>query len=308
MILQRQERAGWGARVIDRLAKDLHEAFPDMKGFSPRNLKYMRAFAAAWPEREIVQRVVAQLPWRQNIALIERLDNPKTRLWYADQAIQNGWSQPILGLQIEKRAHERQGKAITNFPATLPPADSDMAGQVFKDPYLFDFLGTADPRREREVEQALVDHIQRFLLELGTGFAFVGRQMLLEVGDQDFYIDLLFYHLKLRSYVVIELKAVPFDPAFIGQLNLYLSATDDLLRHPDDKPSIGLLLCRSRNQVVVEYALRDLNRPIGVAQWETSIVKALPKEFAGILPTVEEIEAELTARPEIKPQPQRKKS
>ena len=308
MILQRQERAGWGARVIDRLAKDLHEAFPDMKGFSPRNLKYMRAFAAAWPEREIVQRVVAQLPWRQNIALIERLDNPKTRLWYADQAIQNGWSQPILGLQIEKRAHERQGKAITNFPATLPPADSDMAGQVFKDPYLFDFLGTADPRREREVEQALVDHIQRFLLELGTGFAFVGRQMLLEVGDQDFYIDLLFYHLKLRSYVVIELKAVPFDPAFIGQLNLYLSATDDRLRHPDDKPSIGLLLCRSRNQVVVEYALRDLNRPIGVAQWETSIVKALPKEFAGILPTVEEIEAELTARPEIKPQPQRKKS
>jgi predicted nuclease of restriction endonuclease-like (RecB) superfamily len=294
LILQRQDQAGWGAKIIDRLAKDLREAFPDMKGFSPRNLKYMRAVAAAWPEREIVQRVIAQLPWRQNIALMERLDNSKLRLWYANQAIQNGWSQPILCLQIANRAHERQGKTITNFRETLPPADSDMAAQIFKDPYLFDFLGTADPRREREVEQALVDHIQKFLLELGTGFAFVGRQVLLEVGDQDFHVDLLFYHLKLRSYVVIELKAVPFEPAFVGQLNMYLSAVDDLLRHPDDKPSIGLLLCRSKNKVVVEYALRHLKRPIGVAEWETNIVKSLPKEFAGILPTVEEIEAELT--------------
>jgi predicted nuclease of restriction endonuclease-like (RecB) superfamily len=308
LILQRQDRAGWGARVIDCLAKDLRDAFPDTRGFSQRNLKYMRAFATAWPDRAIVQRVVAQLPWRQNIALIERLDNPKTRLWYAEQAMRNGWSQPILCLQIDNRAHERQGKAITNFSETLPPADSDMAGQVFKDPYLFDFLGTADPRREREVEQALVDHIQRFLLELGTGFAFVGRQVLLEVGDLDFHIDLLFYHLKLRSYVVIELKAVPFEPAFVGQLNLYLSAVDDLLRHSDDKPSIGLLLCRSKNKIVVEYALRHLKRPIGVVQWETSIVKALPKEFAGVLPTVEEIEAELTAQPKVRPQPRRRKS
>jgi predicted nuclease of restriction endonuclease-like (RecB) superfamily len=211
-------------------------------------------------------------------------------------------------LQIENRAHERQGKAITNFSATLPPAESDMAGQVFKDPYLFDFLGTADPRREREGEQALIDHIQRFLLELGTGFAFVGRQVPLEVGDQDFLIDLLFYHLKLRSYVVIELKAVPFEPAFVGQLNLYLSAADDLLRHPDDKPSIGLLLCRSKNKVVVEYALRHLKRPIGVAQWETNIVKSLPKEFAGILPTVEEIEAELAVQPKVRAQPRQGKS
>lgn len=301
-ILRRQERAGWGARVIDRLATDLRGALPDMKGFSPRNLKYMRAFAAAWPEREIVQEPLAQITWYHNIALLEKLAKNDDRLWYARQALKNGWSHNILVLQIDNRAHERQGKAITNFPATLPPADSDMAGQIFKDPYLFDFLGTADPRREREVEQALVDHIQRFLLELGTGFAFVGRQVLLEVGDQDFYIDLLFYHLKLRSYVVIELKAVPFEPAFVGQLNLYLSAADDLLRHPDDKPSIGLLLCRSRNKIVVEYALRDLKRPIGVAQWETSIVKSLPKEFAGILPTVEEIEAELAARPKVRPQ------
>jgi predicted nuclease of restriction endonuclease-like (RecB) superfamily len=296
MILERQDKAGWGAKVIDRLAADLREAFPDMKGFSPRNLKYMRAFAAAWLDPEIVQRVVARLPWRQNIALLERVRNEKARLWYAEQTVRHGWSQPILCLQIERRAYERHGKAISNFKATLPPADSDMAGQVFKDPYLFDFLGTADLRREREVEQALVAHIQRFLLELGTGFAFVGRQVLLEVGKQDFYVDLLFYHLKLRSYVVIELKAVPFDPAFVGQLNLYLSAADDLLRHPDDKPAIGLLLCRSKDEIVVEYALRHLKRPIGVSEWETQIVEKLPEELKGSLPTVEEIEAELGAR------------
>jgi predicted nuclease of restriction endonuclease-like (RecB) superfamily len=293
MILERQDRAGWGAKVIDRLAADLREAFPDMKGFSPRNLKYMRAFAAAWPDAEIVQRVVARLPWRQNIALLERVDGEETRLWYADQTARHGWSQPILCLQIERRAHERHGKASNNFKATLPPADSDMAAQVFKDPYLFDFLGTADPRREREVEQGLVDHVQRFLLELGAGFAFVGRQVPLEVGEQDFYVDLLFYHLKLRRYVLIELKAVPFDPAFVGQLNLYLSAADDLLRHPDDKPTIGLLLCRSKNELVVEYALRHLERPIGVSGWETQLVESLPKELAGSLPTVAEIEAEL---------------
>jgi predicted nuclease of restriction endonuclease-like (RecB) superfamily len=294
MILDRQQRAGWGAKVIDRLSADLREANPAMQGLSPRNLKYMRAFAAAWPDREIVQRVIAQLPWRQNIALLERLDAEQPRLWYAEQALQHGWSQPILCLQIDGRAHERHGKALTNFKATLPPADSDMAAQVFKDPYLFDFLGTADPRREREVEQALVDHIQRFLLELGSGFAFVGRQVPLEVGDQDFQIDLLFYHTKLRCYVVVELKAVPFDPAFVGQLNLYLSAADDLLRHPDDQPTIGLLLCRAKNKVVVEYALRHLKRPIGVAGWETKLVEKLPKALKGSLPTVEEIEAELS--------------
>jgi len=294
MILDRQERAGWGAKVIDRLSSDLREATPEMQGLSPRKLKYMRAFAAAWPEREIVQRVVAQLPWRQNIALLERLDDEKTRLWYAEQTLQQGWSRDILALQIDGRAHERRGKALTNFKATLPPADSDMAAQVFKDPYLFDFLGTADPRREREVEQALVDHIQRFLLELGSGFAFVGRQVHLEFASRDYFLDLLFYHLKLRCYVVIELKAVPFDPAFIGQINVYLSAVDDLLRHPDDKPTIGLLLRRSKDKIVVEYALRDLKKPIGVAGWETMIVEKLPENLKGSLPTVEELEAELS--------------
>lgn len=294
-ILRRQKDSGWGAKVIDRLSADLKSAYPEMQGLSPRNLKYMRAFAAAWPEKSIVQRVVAQIPWRQNIALLECLESPQIRLWYAEQTIRYGWSQPILRLHIENRSYDRQGKAINNFKQTLPPTESDLAIQVFKDPYLFDFLGTANPRREREVEQALVDKIQRFLLELGTGFAFVGRQVALEVGDQDYYADLLFYHLKLRCYVVIELKAVAFEPGFIGQLNIYLSAVDDLLRHPDDKPAIGLLLCRTKNKLVVEYSLRNLAKPIGVAEWETCLAEVLPEELQGSLPTVAELEAELRA-------------
>lgn len=294
LILDRQEEEGWGAKVIDRLSSDLRGAFPDMQGLSPRNLKYMRAFATAWPDLEFVQRVVAQIPWRSNIALLDKLDDSAVRQWYAYKTIEQGWSQPVLCFQIEARLHERQGKAVTNFGATLPPAESDMAAQIFKDPYLFDFLGTADPRREREVEQALIDQIQRFLLELGAGFAFVGRQVHLEFASHDFYLDLLFYHLKLRCFVVVELKAVPFDPGFVGTMNMYLSAVDDLLRHPDDKPSIGLLLCRSKSKLIVEYALRGFKKPIGVADWETRLVKRLPKELRGSLPTVEEIETELT--------------
>lgn len=295
-ILERQEREGWGTKVIDRLSADLREAFSDMRGLSPRNLKYMRAFAAAWSDRQIVQEVLAQITWYHNIALLEKVADPQVRLWYTRKAREEGWSRNVLVMQIESGLHDRQGKAITNFPATLPPADSDLAAQVFKDPYLFDFLGTADSRKERELEQALVDHIQRFLLELGAGFAFVGRQVLLEVGDRDFYLDLLFYHLKLRRFVVVELKAIPFDPGFVGQMNLYLSAVDDLLRHPDDKPTIGLLLCKGKDQLVVEYALRGFQKPIGVAEWETLLVESLPEELKGSLPTVEEIEAELTRR------------
>ena len=300
MILERQESAGWGAKVIDRLAADLREAYLDMKGFSPRNLKYMRAFAAAWPERNFVQQAAARIPWFHNCLLLDRIQDRAGREWYIQATIEEGWSRSVLAMQIERRVRERQGKALTNFRATLPPGDSDLAAQIFKDPYLFDFLGTADPRREREVEQALVDHIQRFLLELGTGFAFVGRQVPLEVGDRDFVLDLLFYHLKLRCYVVVELKAVAFDPAFVGQLNLYLSAVDDLLRHPDDQPTIGLLLCREKSRVVVEYALRGLKKPIGVADWETTLVGKLPRALAGSLPTVEELEAELTGKSQKK--------
>lgn len=295
-ILERQAREGWGAKVIDRLSYDLRQEFPDMAGLSPRNLKYMRAFAAAWPDSKIVQRVVAQIPWRQNIALLERLDEPAQRIWYARQTIEHGWSRPVLVHHIDRDAFQRQGKLQNNFALTLPPVSSDLAAQAFKDPYIFDFLGTADPRREREIEQALIDHLERFLLELGTGFAFVGRQMQLEVGDQDFKLDLLFYHLRLRCFVVVELKAVPFDPSFVGQLNLYLSAVDDLMKHEADQPTIGILLCRSKNKFVVEYALRHLKRPVGVAAWETELLEKLPKELEGSLPTIEQIEAELSPK------------
>jgi len=293
LILERQEREGWGAKVIDRLSADLREAYPDMSGLSSRNLKYMRSFSAAWPETAIVQEVLAQIPWYHNITLLERCTTSEERLWYARSSFELGWSQSILALQIKGRAYERQGQAVNNFTLTLPPGDSDMAAQIFKDPYLFDFLGTADPRRERELETALVDHIQRFLLELGAGFAFVGRQVHLEFASADYFLDLLFYHLKLRRFVVVELKAVPFDPAFIGTLNMYLNAVDELLRHPDDKPSLGLLLCRSKDRLVVEYALRGFDKPIGVAEWETRLVSELPEELRSSLPSVEEIEREL---------------
>jgi len=219
LILERQQHSGWGAKIIDRLACDLRDAYPDMKGISPRNLKYMRAFSAAWPDRAIVQAPLAQITWYHNIALLEKVSTESDRLWYARQVVQHGWSQSVLVLQIQGHAHRRHGKAVSNFKSTLPPMESDMAAHVFKDPYLFDFLGTADPRREREVEQALVDHIQRFLLELGTGFAFVGRQVLLEVGDQDFYVDLLFYHLKLRRYVIIEPRRPPRTPPPVARSN-----------------------------------------------------------------------------------------
>lgn len=292
MILSRQKLEGWGAKVIDRLSTDLQESFPDMRGLSPRNLKYMRSFASTW-SRSIVQEVLAQLTWYHNIALLEKVPDNEARLWYAKNSIVNGWSRNVLALQIHNRVHDRQGKIANNFSLTLPPPDSDLAIQVFKDPYLFDFLGTADKRREREIEQGLVDHVQKFLIELGTGFAFVGRQVHLEFADTDYYVDLLFYHLKLRRYIVVELKAVPFDPGFVGTLNMYLSAVDDRLRHPDDKPTIGLILCRSKSKLVVEYALRDFRKPVGVADWETALVQSLPSELEGSLPTINELEAEL---------------
>ena len=293
-ILAKQEEEGWGAKVIDRMAKDLKEAFPGMSGFSPRNIKYMRKFAQCWSDYEIVQRVVAQIPWRTNISLMDKLKTEEERIWYAGKTIENGWSKAILELQIQNRLMERTGRTVNNFPAALPPLDSDMANQVFKDPYLFDFLGTDMPRREVEIERQLTEHIQNFLLELGQGFAFVGRQVHMEVGNQDFYIDLLFYHLKLRCYVVIELKACDFEPGFIGQLNMYQNVVDDILRHPDDKPTIGLLLVKGKNKTVVEYSLAGYQNPIGVAEWKNQIARALPEDLKSSLPTVEEIEKELS--------------
>ena len=292
-IMKKQEEEGWGAKVIDRMSKDLKDAFPEMSGFSPRNIKYMRKFAECWPDFEIVQRVVAQIPWRSNISLLDKLADQKSRIWYAQKTIENGWSKAILDMQIESRLMERSGKSVNNFPVALPPTDSDMVNQVFKDPYLFDFLGTDMPRREVEIERQLTEHIQSFLLELGQGFAFVGRQVHLEVDGDDFYIDLLFYHLKLRCYVVIELKACDFEPGFISQLNMYQNIVNDILRHPDDKPTIGLLLVKGKNETVVEYSLAGYQNPIGVAEWKNQTAKALPEELRSSLPSIEEIEKEL---------------
>ncbi|MFM2007962.1 MAG: hypothetical protein RLZZ09_3617 [Pseudomonadota bacterium] len=290
-ILQRQAEQGWGAKVIERLAHDLRTAFPDMKGFSRANLLYMRAFAAAWPDVEIVQQAVGQLPWGHNLVLLAKLKDPGQRLAYAQRAIQHGWSRTMLGIHIETRLIEREGQAITNFAERLPAAGTDLAQQTLKDPYLFDFLGLGKDADEREIEAALVQHITRFLIELGAGFAYVGRQVHLEVGGDDFFIDLLFYHLKLRCYVVIELKADKFKPEHLGQLGFYLTAVDRQVKSANDNPTIGLLLCKSKNEVVAEYALGDKSQPMGVAEYK--LLESLPEELRTSLPSIEQIEREL---------------
>jgi len=290
-ILERQGREGWGAKVIDRLSRDLRGAFPEMKGFSRANLMYMRAFAEAWPDNEIVQQAVGQLPWGHNLVLLTKLKVPQLRLAYARRAIESGWSRNVLTIQIERRLLEREGKAVTNFELQLPEPDSELARESLKDPYLFDFLGVGDEAGERAIEDAIVHHITRFLLELGAGFAFVGRQVHLEVGGEDFFIDLLFYHLKLRCYLVVELKAGPFKPEHTGQLGFYLSAVDAQMKAEQDGPTIGLLLCKSKNQMVVEYALRDSTKPIGVAEYE--LTGALPEDLQTSLPSIEAIEQAL---------------
>jgi predicted nuclease of restriction endonuclease-like (RecB) superfamily len=306
LIVERQEREGWGKGVVDRLAKDVQKAFPGLAGFSPLNVTRMRMLYLAYtkgltilsrPVTELdgvnLPQAVAEIPWGHNLVLLFKLKDPLQRLWYARQTAQHGWSRATLELQIESNLYGRQGQAVTNFAATLPPPQSDLARQALKDPYLFDFLTLSDEARERDLEGGLVGHVEKFLLELGTGFAFVGRRVHLEVGGDDFYLDLLFYHLRLRCFVVIDLKMQKFAPEDAGQMNFYLSAVDDLLRHPDDQPSIGLILCRARDRVVAEYALRDLAKPIGVAEWQTRLVQSLPEHLQGSLPTIAELEAEL---------------
>ena len=314
LIDSRQQKEGWGAGVIPRLARDLHNELPEEKGFSERNIKRMLAFYREYPHLEFVPQAVAQIesepkgpqaaalfpadliqsiPWGHHAELIAKIKDPAARRWYMEASLANGWSRNILVMQIETAAHNRQGRATTNFAKRLPPPDSDMATQVFKDPYLFDFLGTAGPRREKELEQGLMDHLQKFLIELGQGFAFVGRQVHLELGDQDFYLDLLFYHLKLRRYVVIELKARSFQPGDGAQLGMYMTAVNRLLNHPDDKPALGLLLVREKNQLLVEYALGGSTQPISEADWDTQLTRALPDDLSASLPSIEEIEREL---------------
>ena len=277
LILERQKNEGWGTKIIDRMSYDLKQFFPKMQGFSPRNLKYMRKFAEAWPDVELVQRSVALIPWRSNITLLDKLSDPALRLWYAQKTLELGFGKDMLVFQIETGLHKRQGMATNNFEAALPPSDSDLTAQIFKDPYVFDFLGTADPRKEAELEQKLIDHIQKFLLELGQGFAFVGRQLHLELGGEDFYLDLLFYHLKLRCYVVVELKTGEFKPEYVSKLSMYQNVVNDVLNHPDDKPSIGLLLVKTKNKTIVEYSLKGYMNPIGVANWERHLNETLPE-------------------------------
>lgn len=292
-ILQRQREEGWGMKVIDRLSADLKETFPNIKGFSPRNLGYMKKFASIWPNESILQRSVAKLSWRHNIVLMEKIKEPNRRLIYAMAAVKYGWSYNILDLQQQAYTLEREGKLPNNFPQSLPDMDSDMIQQMFKDPYLIDFTGADENSRERDIENRLTQHITNFLLELGQGFAFVGRQVHLEVGGDDFYIDMLFYHLKLRCYVVIELKAVNFNPGMMGELNMYMSAVDDLLRQQSDNPTIGLLLVKNKNETVVRYSLEGYKRPIGVASWETALAESAKDLWKSSLPTIEEIEHEL---------------
>lgn len=290
-ILARQAAQGWGAKVIERLAQDLRHAFPDMQGFSRANLLYMRAFAAAWPDAEIVQQAVGRLPWGHNLVLLTRLKDAGQRLAYAQAAIEHGWSRNVLNIHIETRRLERSGQAATNFAISLPAPQSDLARESLKDPYRLDFLGLGREASEREIEGALVRHVTEFLLELGAGFAFVGRQVLLDVGGDEFFIDLLFYHLKLRCYVVIELKAGKFKPEHLGQLGFYLTAVDRQIKSEHDNPTIGLLLCKSKNKVVAEYALGDRAQPLGVAEYQ--LIESLPAELETSLPSTEQIEREL---------------
>ncbi|SDY50459.1 YhcG family protein [Nitrosomonas sp. Nm58] len=290
-ILERQAQQGWGAKVIERLAHDLRTAFPEMKGFSPRNLKYMRAFAKAWPDSEFVQAVLAQLPWYHQLALLDKLHKEDERRWYAAKAIEHNWSRNVLVIQIETCLRERTGQAITNFETRLARPHSDLARESLKDPYRLDSLGLGEDAEERAIESAIFQHITQFLIELGAGFAYVGRQVHIEVGGDDFFIDLLFYHLKLRCYLVVELKAGAFRPEHTGQLNFYLSTVDAQMKSEHDNPAIGLLLCKTQNRGVAEYALRDTNKPIGVAEYQ--LVHSLPKELQTSLPSIEQIEREL---------------
>jgi len=295
-ILTRQKEDGWGTRVIERLAKDLRSEFPDMQGLSPRNLGYMKAFAEAWPDDSILQQLAAKLPWFHNCVLLDKVKDPDERTWYTQQAIQNGWSRNILVMQIESGLYRRQGKAITNFQTALPTPQSDLAQQILKDPYNFDFLTLTNEAQERDLERGLLTQLRRFLIDLGVGFAFVGNQVPLGVGGEDFKLDLLFYHLKLRCFVVIDLKMGAFKPEYAGKMNFYLSAVDDMLRHSDDKPSIGLILCKAKNGIVAEYALRDIAKPLGISEFKH--LEKLPEQLKGTLPTIEEIEAELSAHEE----------
>ena len=284
------EHKTWGSKFIDNLAADIRLAFPKSKGYSVRNLKYMAKFAETYAEREFVQQVVAQIPWGHNIVILDKVNNLEERKWYIKKSAQNGWSRNVLVHQIESNLYQRQvlAEKVSNFENRLPSPQSELAVQTMKDPYVFDFIAFNENMLERDIEQALVRDVTRLLLELGTGFAFLGNQYHLNVGGDDFYIDLLFYNINLRCYVVIELKTGDFKPEYAGKLNFYLSAVDGILKKEQDNPSIGLLLCKSKNNVVAEYSLKDMSKPIGVSEYK--ITSSLPDNLEKQLPSIEDIQ------------------
>lgn len=293
-IAEKQQASGWGDAVIEQIAKDLSREFQNMKGFSRANLYRMTRFYAFYAnQEEFVAQAVRQIPWGHNILIFQQIKDHSKALWYVRKTVENGWSRNVLAHQIDSRLYERQAEKprIDNFTERLPAPQSDLARETLKDPYIFDFLSVGDDAHERELETALVERITRFMLELGKGFAFVGRQYHLEVGGEDFYIDLLFYHLRLHCYVAIEMKTGPFKPEYTGKLNFYLTALDEQVKMQEDGPSIGLILCRDRNNVIAEYALRDVNKPIGISRY--ALAATLPEELRASFPTVEEVEAEL---------------
>ena len=290
-LLARQQQEGWGSKIITRLAKDLKQEFPEIKGFSRSNLFYMRSFADAYPDEQLVQRCVGLIPWRHNIALLDKVKDPQERLWYAAKVIEEGWNRDILVLQIETNLYQRQGGAITNFERTLPPIQSDLSHQLLKDPYNFQFLSAQETKQEADLERGLLLHIRDFLLELGVGFAFLGSQYPLTVEGREFRLDLLFYHTQLRCYVVIELKMGEFEPEYSGKMNFYVEAVNNLMRHEQDQPTIGIILCRSKNQTVVEFALGSVQNPIGVATYK--LREDLPDVLQQNFPTAEQLQLEV---------------
>lgn len=304
-LSKRSSQEGRRAKVVEQLAADLADAFPGVAKVSKRNLELMRQFAESYPDG-IYETAVSQIPWGHNIVLMQRLERHEERLWYAQQIIQNGWSRNVLVMWIESELHKRKGKAVNNFGLALPKPQSDLAVESLKDPYCLDFLTLSDEAKEKEIEQGLIDHLQKFLLELGQGFAFVARQYHLEIGGEDSYIDLLFYHFKLKCFVVIELKAGPFKPTDVGQVGFYLTAIDRLLKQPEDNPTIGIILCKEKNKITAEYAVSNFKSPIGVSSYTVKFLEELPKELKGKLPTVKEIEAELSGEKKTKT-PRRKK-
>jgi len=298
MISEQQSLYKWGDKLIEQIANDLRADFPDMKGLSSSNLKYCKRFYTYYQSLigqqavdQLEQHMITQIPWGHNILIFSKSRDLTEAQFYISQTVENNWSRDVLALQIKTKLYDRNGKAISNFKYTLPDPVSELAQQTLKDPYIFDFMTMAKPYVEKDIEKQLVTHITKFMLELGKGFAFVGQQYPLEIADEDYYIDLLFYNIPLKSYVVIELKNTKFVPEYAGKLNFYLSAVDDLLKKEDDKPTIGILLCRDKNNIGVEYALRDLNKPIGVSEFQ--FTEILPDSLKSSLPTIEEIENEL---------------